>query len=240
MRKAIYNTPEYKLASREMQAWAFTHRGHYVSAEEAARKMGVKLDGRTVKVKCNDGVEREVDVIVSHYSILPSPKYKLIQTLIDGKHQSVYMIKGSSLKIKNPIYFTMEDFTKSKDFIDIKNEIDDAFKRYHDEHHEMLRAELRKSLPSITKRAQAELADIAKERGEEGVYEWFVKNGFKMPHVKPSDFKELVKSLKNTGYVISSWNVSSRPDGWGHQTGTNATIDWVKKTIGMHDWSSDD
>ena len=241
MRKPIWNTPEYKLASKEMQGWAFTHKGNYKSAVDAAKEQGVKVDGRTVKVKTNTGEMFDVPVDMSLYSIQPKASIKRAYATVDGKRVSVYLVKGTSPKNKSAQYFTYQDFERSEDFATLKKEISDAFEKDRNEHHEMLRKELAKSHPPLAKKASKELPALAKEDGaEQKIFDWFEKNGFDMHHLKPSDLKSFIKELKDSGHVTADFEISAHADSWGHQTGTSVQIDFANKKIGKYGWSSDD
>jgi hypothetical protein len=242
-RTPIYNTQEYKLAPRDKQAWAFTHKDNYISSADAAKKMGVKTEGRSVKVKTNTGEMVDVPVKISFHSIVPDPgKFKWKNTSLDGKkHTTVYMVKGSSPNNKTAVYFTSEDYGNSEDLKALKREIDDAFREFHKQHHEMLKAELAKSHAPMAKKAAKELPELAKGNdATQKVFDWFKKNGFEMTHVKPEDFKNFVASLKKNGHVLAGFRISSKADGWGHQTGESVEIDFANKRIGKVGWSSDD
>lgn len=247
----LYDTPEYKLASREMQGWAFTHKDQYLSAEDAAKRMGVKLDNLSAKVmvtikdKTGKQVERteerEIPLLSLFYSVIPSRKFKQVHYRINGKQVTYYMVKGAKPDSKSAEYFTYDDFMASPDVKKIIETIDSAAKEFRKKHHEMMKAELVKSHPPAAKKAAKELPELAKEEGAvQKVYDWFVKNGYEMPHIKPEHLKSFVEDVKKSGHISSQFHVSARADGYGHQTGTSGTIDFAKKAIGLYGWSSDD
>ena len=43
-----------------------------------------------------------------------------------------------------------------------------------------------------------------------------------------------------TNWRPQGWILTSRPDGYGHDCGTFANMDWEAKTITISGWSSDD
>lgn len=240
-RKPIFDTPEYKLASKEMQHWAFTHKDNYVSTADAAKRIGMKTEGRVVKVKANNGEMIDVPVIISFHSISPSEKFKQARHT-DGKfYTTAYMVKGSSPKNKTAIFFTTKDFSESEDVKALKKELDEAFRKFHDQRHEMLKKELIKSHPALAKKAAKELPDLVKTKNpEDAVFNWFNSNGFQMLHMQPSDFNEFVAEIKRTGDVPTTWRISAQADRWSHQTGVSGEIDFATKKVGKHGWSSDD
>ena len=241
MRPHITDTQEYKLAPHDKRAWAFTHRDNYKSSEEAAAAVGIKTKGRKIKVQTNTGDEHEIEVDIHYYAIKPTAAYKKVWANVGGRsHEYVYMIKGGNPKGKTAIWFTEKMMQDSPGFIAPKKEITDAWDKYKDEQHEMLKKELAKSHAPVAKKAIEELPAIAEKDGAAGVHEWFRKNKFDIDHLKDEDFEDLVKSLKKNGHVISDWTIASRPDGFGHQEGTNAMIDWHGKRIGRYGWSSSD
>jgi hypothetical protein len=241
-RKPIYDTPEYKLASRDMQGWAFTHKNNYTTAVDAAKEMGVKVDGRTVKVKANTGEMVEVPVDMNYYRIQPTKNIRVATWTDDkGKKTHVYLLKGSSPKIKSAVYVTSTDFQNSDDFKALKKEIEDGAQAYYDKHHEMLKAELSKSHPQMAKKAAKELPALADgDDAAQKIYAWFQKNKFEMRGIKPEDFKAFAAEVKKTGHIRASFEISARPDGYGHQTGTSGEIDFAGKKISLYGWSSDD
>jgi len=238
---AIYDTPEYKLASHDMQGWAFTHKDQYLSSVDAAEKMGMKLDNLKAKVKVNTGEEVEIPVSAKFYTVFPDSKFKSVKTPIDGVYVTAYMVKGSSPKNKTAIYFTHDDFISSQDVKKIIADIDAAAKEFRKQHNDKIKAELVKSHPPAAKKASKELPSLAKEEDAvQKVYDWFVKNGFSMGHVKPEHLKNFVSSIKKDGHVSSKFSISSKSDGYGHQTGTSGEIDFNNKRVGIYGWSSDD
>lgn len=239
---AIYDTPEYYLASQEKRGWAFTHPGRYISIEDLAKKYDIELSNLTATVLCNDGEHRKIDVV---FKVVPSPdetKYKRLFTSIDGsaKKRTVYMIKGSKPTLKSAIFFTQEDFNESNDIKALLKKLQNAQKDYAEAHHEMLKSELRKSHAEAAKRAASELPAIVKKDGEEGVYDWFVSNKFKLGSLKAADFKNYVAKIKRDGHVSSSFELKSGSDNYGHSQGTSVEIEWDKKTFNVFGWSSDD
>lgn len=241
-RKSIHDTPEYKLASREMQGWAFTHKNNYTSAIDAAKEMGVKVDGRTVKVKANTGEMVEIPVEMNYYRIQPAKNIRVANWTDDkGKKTQVYLLKGSSPKVKSAVYVTHDDFQASEDFKALKAEIEKGAQAYFDKHHEMLKSELSKSHPPMAKKALKELPSLADgDDAAQKIYDWFKKNKFEMHGVKPEHFKGFASELKKTGHVNTNFQISARPDGYGHQTGTDGEIDFAAKKINLYGWSSDD
>lgn len=241
-RKSIHDTPEYKLASREMQGWAFAHKNNYTTAIDAAKEMGVKVDGRTVKAKSNTGEMVEIPVEMNYYRIQPAKNIRVANWTSDkGKKTQVYMLKGSSPKIKSAVYVTHDDFQASDDFKALKKEVEDGAQAYYDKHHEMLKSELSKSHPQMAKKAMKELPALADgDDAAQKIYDWFNKNKFEMRGIKPGDFKGFASELKRTGHVQANFGVSSSPDAWGHTTGTSGEIDFANKKISLHGWSSDD
>lgn len=239
-REAIWDTPEYKIASSEMQRWAFTHKGHYVSSEDAARQAGIKLD-RKVKVKANNGEEVELPVKLNWHSISVDPKIPQAKISDGSRYHTVYMISGKSPKNKTAVYVTSDELLKSPDMVAFKQEVDDAFKKHKQDHHEMLKAELVKSLPAAAKKAANAIPELAKQDdAAEKIYDWFKSNGFDMDYMKPEDFKPYAKEVAKSGHVLTSWEITAKADGYGHQTGTSGEINFTTKKIGKHGWSSDD
>lgn len=239
--ESIWDSPEYKLAPRDKQGWAFTHKNNYKSAVDAAKEAGIKIDGATVKVKMNNGEMHDVALVSSMYSILPAPKYKRLKHQIDGRYYDVYMVKGSGPKVKSALYFTSQDFDNSEDLQALKKKVYNAFADFKKKHHDMLKQELVKSHAPLAKKAQKELPVLADaENAEQQIFDWFKKNGFEMGHIRPTDFKEFAKELKKSGHVQAHFGVSTKPDNWGHQTGSSVEIDFANKKIRAYGWSSDD
>jgi hypothetical protein len=250
----IYDTPEYKLASREKQHWAFTHKGQYLSAVDKAKEMGVKLDNLSAMVKVTfmdkatgkqveKTEQQEIPIDTSFYSVHPSAKLKTVHmgTEKPGKSVTHFMLKGAKPYSKGAVYFTYDDFMASPDVKKIISEIDEATKKYMKRHNEMVKAELVKSHSPAAKKAAKELPELAnQEDAAQKVYDWFVKNGFNMGHVKPEHLKHLVNDIKKDGHISSQFHVSARSDGYGHQTGTSGIIDFANKVVGLQGWSSDD
>ena len=107
-RKSIYDTQEYKLSSQENQGWAFTHKDQYTDAVTAAKKQGVKVEGRVAKVVTNTGETIEVPIVATMYDIKPSDKFpvKFFTLPGDKMQSSIFMVKGSSPKNKTAVYFS--------------------------------------------------------------------------------------------------------------------------------------
>jgi len=238
-RTPIYHTQEYKLSDSETQRWAFTHKNQYTNSEDAAKAHGVKTKDRIAKVKTNTGEFVDVPVELSWHTIKPT-KHQFKHTKMGDKYQSICMIKGSSPKIKSAVYFTQDDFNKSPDVVAFKAEVDEAFSKHHEKHHEDMKLEMTKRLPAMAKLALKELPEVIEKDGVDGVDQWFKKNGFTMLHVDKNIFKNFVGLWNKEKFIVSDWSVSSEPDGWGHQKGVSAKIDFAKKTITSYGWSSDD
>lgn len=237
----IYDTPEYKLAPEEKKRWAFTHKDQYVSSIDAAKRMGVKLDDLKVHVKINTGDTIEVDAQASYYRIAPSAKYKSLRMMVNGKYETVYMIKGTNPKQKTAEYFTLNDFDASEEVKKLAAEIMNAEKEFRKQHREMIKTELVKSHSTLAKKAMKEIpALVDQDNAEQKVYDWFVKNGFTVSYIKPEQLKSFVKDVKRTGYIDTQFNISSKPDGYGHQTGVSGKINFDTKSIYTTSWSSDD
>jgi len=239
-RKSIWATQEYALASPEKQGWAFTHNGHYANAIEAAEKAGVKVKGRTVKVKANDGQEHDVEVDADLYDIKPARKYPTVLSRRDGEKPVKYwMLQGTSPRGKKSVYITLSDFRSSDDLKKFKEEIETGVERYFNTHHEMLKKELAKTHAPLAKKAAEELKTAADD-GVEGIAKWFKVHGFNLSNFKTEWFKPLLKRIKDGHGITTQWEVNSRPDGHGHQAGANAVVDWNDKKISTYGWSSDD
>jgi hypothetical protein len=239
--KSIYDTPEYALADSEKQRWAFTHRDNHLSAVDAAKRMGLKLDNLKATVKLNTGATMEVPFHAHFYSVVPDAQFKRVNRFENKKYEVVYMVKGSSPKLKSAVYFTNDDFVNSDDVKKVVSDIDNAAKEFGKQHRQMLKDELTKSHAPMAKKAAKELPALADQPdAEQKVYDWFVSNKFDMGSFKPSHFKPFVNKLKRDGHISAEFGISSRPDGYGHETGTSGKIDFANKRLGMYGWSSDD
>lgn len=242
MRKSISHTQEFKVAPGDKAMWALRHPESNKSSEEAAAHLGIQTKGNKLKVLTNTGDLAYITVDVKFYNITPTAEYKKVWASLDSKKTGdyYYMIKGGNPKGKTSIWTTAELMNKSPEFIAFKKEITDAWDKYHNEHLEMLKGELVKSHAPAAKKAVAELPAIAAESGRAGVYEWFKKNKFELNDLKEAHMDGLVREIKSTGHVVSNWNISSRPDGYGHEEGVGVGVNWSAKVLSTFGWSSSD
>lgn len=238
---AIYDTHEYKLSSDDMKGWAFTHRDNYITGPEAARRMGVKMDGREATVITNLGNTVKVPIKFNTWTVEPTGLHRVIQHS-NGKAETLYMLKGKNPKGARSEYFSAADLHNSEEFKRFNQEIEQARQEFVQQHKKMLRAELNKKLPPVARAAAAELQPLANgTQPATAILKWFASHGFDVKSIKHPDefFAGLIAQLK-AGNMTRSWQLTSGPDGYGHQTGTQAVIDFENKKFSSYGWSSDD
>jgi len=234
--KKIYSSQEYALSNQEMKNWAFTHADNYISAAEAAERVGMDLKDRSVQVVANTGQAVEVPVDISMYDIRPAKKLKIAQASVAGSRLPVVLIKGSSPAVKSAIWVTMDDFKNSDGLRELKQQIATAVQTFKDHHYEELRGALEKSLPALAKRAAHELINL---KSADAIWAWFKKNGWDMGPLGPEVFDSMLSSMQRTGVVPRVFKLSSAQR-WGHMEGTACEIDFEKKQFHIVAWSSSD
>lgn len=225
----VWEMPEYQMSTDEYKQWA-TNKGYpNFTGKEILDKLGVSKP--KVKVKTNTGEEVEVDLDVRNsWNVrlnLPSQ-----YTKVDGKYKTVYMVKGSSPKNKTAVFITDEDVRESPDFKEFSKKMSAAMKEVQDEYFSGLQLELRKNLSPAAKKAISDnVLKFIEDKDFKKLHDWFVAQKF----ADVPDPKELESMSKLSGYIKTS-----RPDGWGHTTGSAIQIDWKNKKFSEHGWSSDD
>ena len=154
--------------------------------------------------------------------------------------QGLESYEGLAYK-KGTIFFTATDFAESKDVQRIKKKFNDAVEKYFDALHASQKKALAASHLPIAKKASKELVPLADENDAgRKLHDWFTINGFEINGVNIAGFNKLAKDIKTNGHLSTSWTISSKPDSWGHQTGSEGIIDFAAKKVQVSGWSSDD
>jgi hypothetical protein len=225
----IWNFPEYQLSSYEDQIWA-THKSYPKIDLMDIVNYAKVTPQRAIKVKTNLGYAI-INVSPDKWQILPKGLTK--SYVKDGNvRKMVWMIKGKSPSGKNAEWFYDEDLSKSEDMQKYAKEIKDAQTKFYDDYFKKIAIDLEKRLPPAAKKAiKDNLAQLIHDKKTKELRQWFIDNKFEnVPD--ENDFEKMVN--------LSGFIKSSKPDSWGHSTGTAVNIDWVNKKFTTYEWSSDD
>jgi len=69
---------------------------------------------------------------------------------------------------------------------------------------------------------------------------WKLDNGPKVAWFQLAGFRDVPEDLSNLRKDLRGFEISSRPDGYGHRCGVNMEIDWMNRRFVKIGWSSDD